>query len=118
MIDRATNRDWQIVFPGCPIPGYWVGFVSRSEYMIEGLGGFFLTDCNRYWMFVRVMPGVRKPVLLHKMARLTIAIAEEAGIRLWAQCDERFARSSVWLARLGFVKTDEAINGVNVWVRR
>lgn len=116
MIRRATNTDWLTLFPGLDVPLYWFGFVSQSDYMIEGMGGVFLAD-DRYWIFVHIEPGVRKPVTLHRMARLVISIAEEAEIKVWAQCDRRFARSATWLDRLGFENTGEQRNGVDVWTR-
>ena len=110
---RATDDDWRVVL-GTNAPSEWFGLVAES-YMILGIGGAFVGSDGRWWATFRRVPGVRHTLTAHKAARLTLDIARDLGIKLYAIADEEVGGSEVWLSRLGFKKTDEHFKERAVW---
>lgn len=83
--------------------------------MLLGLGGAYVGFDGRWWAMAMRAPGVRCPMALHRAAALTLGIAAEAEIELFARADPRIAGSGFWLGRLGFIETDETVGELKVW---
>lgn len=115
---RADDQDWY-VYTGMPIPHVWYGMVAENSYMRIGLGGIYKAQDGRWWTVFSKAPGVRGyPVTMAKAARQTFAIADGIGEPIHAMCNHEIPGAAFWLQRLGFIETDELIEGHAVWVRR
>lgn len=113
-IRPATNSDF-IRFYGIQPPDTWGGLAAVRDRLVLGVAGVLLRDGN-YWGFVDAAPSVRSPARFHRRALRYLQQLAVDEVRV--QCDDRFARARTWLARLGFIETDEELNGCKVWIRK
>lgn len=112
---QATADDWY-VFLGVREPQAWAGLVAVERDVLLGFGGVCLGIDGRWWAYFRKLPGVRAIVTSQKAARLILATVHEAGLLLHAQADPRVPNADRWLKHLGFVESDEILDGERVWI--
>jgi len=113
-IKRATGADWSAMF-GTSEPADWIGLVAASPHLIFGIGGVYRANDGRYWMFFHRVAGIRKTKTAHTAARIIVDMMHEAGEPAYALADPRYSGACLWLRRLGFIETTEAIEGHTVW---
>lgn len=92
------------------------GYAARKGLMTIGLGGIWQELDGRVWGFIAFKPGYRYR-LLYRYMRLLLKEAEQSGIpEIYVVRDHSFETSERLLRRGGFTKTDEQIEGFEVWV--
>lgn len=114
MLRPATPRDWSAI-TGMRPPSVWSGIADAGPHLVHGLGGIYLAEDGRWWVFFHRTPGVRKVKTAHKSAKILLGSAREAGITVHAVEDDTITGAAVWLERLGFEMTDERLGGLRVW---
>lgn len=110
----ATDEDYQ-AFHGRVAPLHWSGIVDATDYVIRGIGGIYLARDDRWWVFFKRIPGVALTKSAHRAATIIRETARVAQLPVHAIADLDVTGAELWLRRLGFVETDEAIEGHRVW---
>jgi hypothetical protein len=113
----ASDDDYEALF-GMPAPAEWHGLVAASNWLIEGLGCVYRCTEGRWWLGFARSPGVRKTKTAHAGARALLAHADRNGLTLHAIADPAIRGAEMWIARLGFERTDEQRQGLTIWIRR
>lgn len=111
----ATADDWY-VFLGVREPAAWSGYVAADRDLLIGFGGVCLGVDGRWWAYFRKIPGVRAPVTAQKAARMLLSNLSSDWLPLHAQADPRIFGAEKWLRHLGFVASDEILEGERVWL--
>ena len=114
MLRTATADDWSAL-TGLPVPGYWIGLAYDEGGRTLGLGGLYEGADGRWW--ATVLAREKRPIALHKAARQVLETADAADVDVHAVADTRIEGAEVFLARLGFARTNETIGGYAVWTR-
>lgn len=110
----ADASDWHAM-TGTVEPEAWFGLVETNQWMIEGMGAIYRSLDGRWWvMFVRA-PGVRKVKTAHASAKKLFQMASEQNIAVHALADSKISGAEKWIARFGFKKTGEELEGYPVW---
>ena len=112
----ATDRDWVRAF-GLPAPQCWMGLVADDGRLIHGIGGLVKQDNGLWVAWLRMTPGCRCPLLMHKAAREIVASAREAKLTIYALADRDISGSGQWLKRLGFYRTKRKVGGYKIWIQ-
>jgi hypothetical protein len=112
---QATADDWY-VFLGVREPKAWAGLVAVERDVLVGFGGVCFGVDDRWWAYFRKLPGVRATVTSQKAARLILSTVAEAGLPIHAQADPRIPGAENWLRHLGFVASEEILEGERVWI--
>lgn len=114
MLRPATDDDYE-AFYGRAAPAEWFGLVDASPYLIEGLGLVFKCTEQRWWVAFARCPGVGKVKTAHTAAKQLLSMARDRGLAVHALADTGIPGAEKWLARLGFMPTDEMKGGMTVW---
>lgn len=98
------------------VEGPVFGYAARDGIKTVAIGGVLFDEGGRAWTFLDFLPGRRGP-WLYRYARKTLEIARELALEsVSAVRDEQFSSSERLLTRLGFRRTDETIDGKEVWI--
>ena len=110
----ATDDDWTAMF-AMPAPGAWFGLVEASAWLVEGLGAVTLCEDGRWWITFARAPGIRKTKTAHTAAKKLIAMAKSENLTLFALADPAICGATLWIERLGFRRSGETREGIDVW---
>lgn len=112
LLRTATASDWKAL-TGLEAPGYWIGLAYEEDGALLGLGALYEGVDGRWWSSVAA--NARRPVALWKAAREVLETAAAAGIDVHAMAAPWIDGADKFLLRLGFVATDEMIEGHRVY---
>lgn len=114
MVDMATDDD-VARFYALQFPRGWMGKVIRKGRLVAGFGG--LIECeNGDWVAVLEVPAhLRVPSLFRHAMRLLRDAKDQGVARIIATCDPEITRSEEFMRKLGFVPTEEEIDGKVIW---
>ncbi len=98
----------------------WIGWTAWAGRRAVALGGVTIVG-NKAWGHFGAMDDYRELVLrgLHRRTLKLLRRLDRAGLGdIRATCEDRHPRAAEWMRRLGFMPTDEAVDGVTVHLRR
>jgi hypothetical protein len=113
----ATDMDF-VRFFKMPAPtGEWYAKVQKDGKLVKAIAGIIKADDGRYFGFMDLKGSARYPLIFRVFKRFIENLPQTHGItKLFVTCDESYLRSEAFLARLGFVETDEVIEDNKVWM--
>lgn len=114
-IRPADEIDFARYFGPIQIETRWIGHALWRGRVVAGFGGM-IEESDGVWLaFLEVPASERKPFLYRRILD-GFRQAREQGCRtVRALCDPSIPRADALMIRLGFVRTDETINGRAVW---
>lgn len=116
MLATATADDY-VAMTGMPEPAEWFGLASRRPWLVEGIGVVYRAADGRWWLSFQRAPGVHKVKTAHAAAKRLLAEADGRGLVLHALADPRIDGAEAWIERLGFRRSGEKMEGLDVWTR-
>lgn len=116
MLATATADDY-VAMTGLPEPAEWFGLAYRRPWLVEGIGVVYRAKDGRWWLSFQRAPGVSKVKTAHAAAKRLLAEADARGITLHTLADPRIDGSEAWIERLGFRRSGDAMEGLDVWTR-
>jgi len=115
-LQAATDSDWAAIAGRAP-PGAWWGYVEARPHFIEGFGAIYQAADGRWWLTFARSPGITKTKSAHAGAKRLLADAAEKGITVHVLADPRIDGAEMWVERLGFRRSGEKLEGLDVWTR-
>lgn len=115
---QANDDDWKAVF-AMPVPAAWFGLaLDRNAWVIEGLGAIYRGGDDRWWISFQRCLGLVKTKTAHAAAKQLLAMAADLEITVHGISQPGIEGGDRWMAKLGFVETDETLGGLTVWRTR
>lgn len=115
-IVEATDMDFVRFFKMDAPTGHWFGKAMKEGRLVKAIAGIIRVDDGRYFGFMDLRGSARYPLIFRVFKRVVERLPETHSItELFVTCDRQYRRSEEFLARLGFVETDETIEGNKVW---
>lgn len=94
------------------------GYAARRGLLTTSIGGIWQGTDGRVWGFIDFKPGHRS-ILIYRYMRRLLAECEEAGVpEIYTVRDHNHPTSERLLSRGGLTKTEELLDGHEVWVWR
>ncbi|MGN6773248.1 MAG: hypothetical protein ACTHJQ_25890 [Rhizobiaceae bacterium] len=111
-IEKATEDDIHRFYGGIEFRSGYHGRVMRKGKLVAAFGGVIESSDEGVWFgFLDVPRHLRKPTLYrHTLAVLNDAKASGAKV-IRAACDTDIPRAREFMERLGFLPTEETIDG-------
>jgi hypothetical protein len=81
-------------------------------------GGILIGDDNRVWGFIDLRPCARTPLLYRYVKRFLEERKEDGVKEIYVTRDASIETSEEFLKRIGFHKTNEILEGNEVWIWR
>lgn len=91
------------------------GIAARSGRRTVIVGGILLGDDGRHWGFMDFRAGFATPLMLKHIKRFLADLKAEGAPAIFVAREASFAGSQQLLERCGFTRTDETIDGREVW---
>jgi hypothetical protein len=109
----ASDDDFRAFFGKEP-PAVWNALAGFRDGRIVGMGGVVYSDDGVAVGFLDVVE--RPSVTIHKSGLRFMAAMKRVGEPyVITYCDGKIARAAAWLDRLNFRKTDQTVDGQDVW---
>lgn len=111
--EREIHRfyGWDVVQP-------IMGYAGRDGFRTVIIGGLARDPQGRVWGFIDFKPGYRRRIIYRYMARLLKEAAAQGITEIHVSRNAALDTSERLLTRGGFRKTDETIEGHEIWVWR
>jgi len=94
------------------------GYAARRGPRTVAIGGLTIGTDGKVWGFIDFKPGYRLRAI-YRYVRKLMAWAEWEGIpEIWVSRDRALETSERLLTRSGFERSDEEIEGYEIWVWR
>lgn len=94
------------------------GFAARNGSRTVAIGGLTVGTDGRVWGFIDFKPGYRLRVIYRYMRKLLDWAAKQGIGEIWVSRDTTLYTSERMLAHAGFARSDEKIEGHEIWVWR
>lgn len=99
-------------------PRFFYGLIAEKDGERIGAGIIVWGDKNRPFLCLDISPELRKhKMVMHRIGSGLAKAGAKACKKLYTIQDKDEPTASRWLAQLGFIQTDEQINGEWVWLR-
>ncbi len=110
----ATQQHFVRVFGmTCPVP--FEGMAAMRGDVVMAIGGVAVEEDGELTAFLWCKAQARGPWMFRAVKRGLRKLATRGCGPVRAYCDSSIARSDVFLERLGFVKTGETKNNMEIW---
>lgn len=94
------------------------GYAGRHGFRTVVVGGLVVGADGRVWGFIDALPQYRRPIIFKYMLRLLEEAAADGIEEIWVVRNAALETSERLLRRGGFRKTDEIVDGHEIWVWR
>lgn len=114
-VSLATEDDIARFYGGIQFNARWHAKAMRKGRLIAGIGGVIETEPGVWFGFLEVPAHLRRPSLYRQVVQV-LDEAKALGareVRTW--CDKSIPRAGAMMRRLGFVRTDEMIDGKAIY---
>lgn len=91
------------------------GVAARDGLRTVIVGGILLGDDGRHWGFMDFRAGYATPLMLKHIKRFLAELKSEGAPAVYVAREARFEGSQRLLECCGFTRTDETIDGREVW---
>ena len=92
------------------------GIAARRGQRTVVVGGVIRGDDGRHWAFMDFRPGYATPLMMRHIRRFLVELKKEGAPPIYAARDECLSSSRQLLERCGFTRTEETIDGREVWI--
>lgn len=114
-VEPATDEDIARFYGGITFTAPWTGRAIRRGKLIAGFGGAIETESGCWMAFLDVPAHIRRPTLYRHVRAGMAEIAAMGGHTIRAAVDDSIPKAKTFLDRLGFMPTDDEIDGRTVY---
>ena len=112
---EATDEDLARFFRGAVVHDEWYGMCARRGKLVTAMGGVFRGPGGAFYGFLDIGAGQRGPHAYRHAKRFLKRISDAGVDVVRTTCDESIPRAREFLERLGFIETDELLDGKVMW---
>lgn len=94
------------------------GYAGRDGFRTVIVGGLFIGLDNKVWGFIDARPAYRRGIIYRYMKRILEEAAADGIPAIYVARDASLETSERLLSRSGFTKTDDIIDGHEIWAWR
>jgi hypothetical protein len=113
LTEREMTRLYKV-----PVSGPVIGIAGRRGMITVAAGGLLIGDDSRVWGFIDLHPCARTPLLYRYVKRFLQERKEDGVKEIYVTRDASIETSEEFLKRIGFSKTNETLEGNEVWIWR
>lgn len=113
-VTDATPADIQRFF-GIKMPYHWEGIVAKEGNLITGIGGVYVEHSGRVMGWMHLTPFTRKAIAFRYVIMYLRKLRDRGVDEISVKCDTNIGRAEAFLERLGFARTGNVEDNMEVW---
>jgi hypothetical protein len=115
VIATATDDDVARFYGPIEFTSRYVAKALRKGKLVAALGGAFEHKDGVWYGFLEIPVSERRLSVYRHTVRLLQEVKAAGAVMVRATCQTEIPRAAEFLARLGFVPTEDEIDGRQVW---